>query len=156
MESQCDIYRRKSAWLCVSKCPFVSNQCYFQRNLLVLFWMFCMSLENTSKRLPKATFHQFGKSWQFCFYYFSENEELALVQRNSEQKSLLLQPCWSNTYTCESKTISSASKKEVKPVKCSWHYKIYFKLAWGMEQLGLVRPLSPFLDLNGASLVAQR
>ena len=72
MESQCDIYRRKSAWLCVSKCPFVSNQCYFQRNLLVLF---CMSLENTFKRLPKATFHQFGKFWQFCFYYFSENEE---------------------------------------------------------------------------------
>ena len=110
--------------------------------------MFCMSLENTFKRLPKATFHQSGKSWQFCFYYFSENEELALVQRNSEQKSLLLQPCWSNTYTRESKTISSASKKEVKPVKSSWHYKIYFKLAWGVEQLGLVRPLSPFLDLK--------
>lgn len=86
MESSRDIYRRKSAQLPVSKSLLVSNQFHFQRKLEALFCIFCMSLESKFKRLPKATFRQFWKSWQFCFYCSSENDGLAWVQRNSKWK----------------------------------------------------------------------
>lgn len=68
-----------------------------------------MSLENKSKRLPKASLPSVLKILTVLFLLLFRKGRVGLVAKELKIEALYAQPCWSNTYTCEKKRIPLAS-----------------------------------------------